>query len=282
MIQHCGPKERGETLLGVLAGLLIASIVMAAAVTNFSDAWRRASDTRMMAQAETEARTLLDVISYDIRMLGSGMPLGQAGFAMSDASLGTAPLPILTTSTATSIVFRMNEKGTQTLLTNSFVPSASLTMNVVNSSDFATGDTVYLSNMTQLGTAGFRGSISSVGANTITLNNTYVTTPSTTFSSGCTVDKVNDVTFQSATGGITRSMQGAAVLLSPRSSFTARYLTSAGAPIALPLTVTAIRDDLASIELTVRVSSPRPLLDGQIYTSQAIQTVALRNLNLSR
>lgn len=282
MIESCLHRQRGETLLGVMAGLLIAAIVMAAAVTNFSDAWRRASDTRMMAQAETEARTLLDVISYDLRMLGSGMPLGQTGFAMTDATLGTAPLPILTTSTATSINFRMNEKGTQTFLANSFTPASSLLMNVVSGSGFATGDSVYLSNMTQLGTAGLRGTVTSVTNTTITISNSYLSTPSTTFSSSSTVDKVSDVSFTSATGGITRGLGGTAVLLSPRSAFTARYLNSSGGALTLPLTVTTIKDNLASIELTVTVSSPRPLLDGQIYTSQAIQTVALRNLNLSR
>jgi Tfp pilus assembly protein PilW len=278
-------NERGETLVGMLVALLISSVVMAAAVSNFSDAWRRSSDLRMMAQTQTEARTLLDLLAYDFRMIGSGVPMGQAGFQIDATGLGTAPLPLLTSSTASSVVARLNENGTSSVLTANYTPSSSaLTFSVLSTAGFGVGDTIYLSNMTAGGTGGMQGVIQSLGTNSITLNSTYNATASTTFSSGSLIERVSTITYNSPSdgSGITRNTGSGTMLLSPRSSFTVAYLDSAGTSLTLPLTATSIKSSLAALQISVSVTSSRKLLNGKNYTATTQQTIALRNINLSR
>ena len=82
--------------------------------------------------------------------------------------------------------------------------------------------------------------------------------------------------------GVTRTSSSGSVLLSPRSSFTARYLDSNGTELTLPLTAAVIKSNLAAVELTVTIRTPRKLLDGSWGTTTAKQTIALRNLILSR
>jgi type II secretory pathway pseudopilin PulG len=275
-------SQRGETLVGVLVALLIAGIVLSAALTNFSDAWRRAADTKMMSHAEVEARMVLDLINYDLRMIGSGLPLGQTGFSIDDVSLGDSPLPVLVSSTDSAITFRLNESGVSALLASDFTPASSLVVSVSSSTGFASGDTVYISNMSVLGTAGFKGTVDSVSGNSLTLNGSYTSTPSTTFGAGSIIEKVSAVILAATAAGITRDSGGGAITLSPRASFAASYLDSTGTPLALPLTRAAIKDSLSSISITITVTSPHALADGERYEARAIQQVALRNLVLSR
>lgn len=278
-------KQKGMTLLEVLVALLLGSVVMAATVSNFTDAWRRAKDNRLISEAETEARTILDVMTYDLRMVGTGMPLTQSGFAIDDATLGTASHPILTSSTATKIVFRLNEKGTSTVLTSAYTPSnANRTFSVFSSSGFTIGKDLYISNMPVLGTSGMRGTVSSIVGNSITVSSGYTATLGSSFSAGSTVEPVSLVTYNSPSNGsgITRNSGSTDVLLSPRSSFSAEYLDSNGNALTLPLTTALIKTSLYSIRLTVSVKTSSRVQGGGIYTAQGRQTVALRNLNLAR
>lgn len=277
--------ERGETLVGMLVALLLSAVVMAAAVTNFSDAWRRSSDHRMMAQTQSEARTVLDLLAYDFRMIGSGIPLGQAGFQIGDAAIGSAALPILTTSTASSLVARLNETGASTVTTANYTPSVSaLTVQILSNPGFASGDTVYLSNMTAGGTGGMMAVISTASNSALSFNSSFTATASTTFNAGSIIERVATITYNSpgVATGITRNTGGGAIVLSPRSTFTLSYLDNTGAALVLPLTETVIKNNLAALQVSVSVSSARKLLNGKNYTATTQQVVALRNLNLSR
>ena len=277
--------ERGETLVSLLVSMALSAVVMAGAVINFSDAWRRSADLRMMAQTQTEARIALDLLAYDFRMLGSGMPLGQSGFQIDDVTLGAAALPVFTSATASTIAFRLNETGSGTVLSADYTPSASaLTASVLSTSSFLPGDTVYLNNVTTGGTGGMQGVLSRLTATSLTFNSGFAATPTTTFKAGSIVERVSLITYASPSSGsgITRNTGTGATLLAPRSSFTLKYLTSSGAALTLPLTAATIKNTLAAIQLQVSVKSSRTLLSGKLYTTTSQQTVALRNLNMSR
>jgi len=278
-------NERGESLVSLLVGIALASIIMTTATANFVGASRLAKDHQMINRAEAEARSVLDLMAFDIRMTGTGMPLGQAGFLITDTTLGTAPLPVLTTSSATSIAFRMNQNGAMTVLSSSYTPSTtSTTFSVASSTGLATGDQVYISDLSAGGTSGLRGVISSKTSNSITLSSGFVHTAAAVFSSGSSVSKVSDVTYSSTSpySGIFRNEGSGSIVLSPNCEFSASYLDTNGAVLTLPLTATSIQDSLGAIRVTVQVRSTSPLVSGDYYTAVASQTIALRNLNLLR
>lgn len=277
--------QAGETMLSLLVSLALIGVIFAAALNSFLDASQSSMDLQIRARAEEQAKTILDLMAFDIRMTGAGMPLGQSGFAIGGSGLGAAPLPILLTSTATNIALRLNESGSNTILSANYTPSSSsLTFSVASASDFESGDTLYISNMTVGGAAGLQGTVTGTTGTTITINNAYVASASTTFSSGSTVDRVTNVTFDSPNDwrGITRNAELGAVRLAPNSTFSASYRDASGTAIALPLTNTTVSANLASIQLTVSVRGDKTLRDGTIYTATAQETIALRNLNMNR
>lgn len=278
-------KEFGESLVSVLAGLALASLLMTAAVSNFVGASRLAKDHEMINKTEAEARTLLDLIAFDIRLTGSGMPLGQANFSLSDASLGSAPLPVLTSSTSNTVSIRLNQQGYSSVLSSDYTPSASsLTLSLPSTTGFAAGNSLYISDLSVGGTAGLYGTVSSVSPSSLILNTNPVYTSSTTFKAGSLVNKVDTVTYSTSGSyqGIYRSEGATNVLLSPDSEFTASYLDSSGTSLVLPLTASVIQNSLSALRISILVRSHSRLSEGQYYFAQASQTIALRNLNVLR
>lgn len=224
-------------------------------------------------------------MTFDVRMMGSGMPFAQANFQISGTGLGTAPLPLLTTADNSSFTFRRNPLGNITQLTANFLPAAgSLTMNVASTADLAVGDVIYINDFIESGTGGLRGTIASKTATSITLNNSYVTSAATTFKAGSLVERVQDISYVSSNtwSGITRNDGSGVVVLGRNSTFSISYYDKAGTLLTLPLTEAAIRDNLTSVQLTVSVRSTRKLRDGSLYTAQMHQRVGLRNLYLTR
>lgn len=277
-------NERGETLLGFLVSAGISIILLASALASYFDSSYRAMDNQVISQTREEAKAALDLMAFDMRMLGAGMPLGQANFLIGGAGLGTAPSPLLTTATATSFTFRRNETGANTVLTLAFNPTASTTMEVASAADFEAGDTVYISDYVVGGTGGLKGTVSSKTNTHITIAAGFVSSAATTFAVGSTVERVTTIIYDSPAdgSGITRDAEVGAVTLAPRTTFSLRYFNDAGTELVLPLTDTVIRDNLASVEVTLVATSKRPLRSGANYTATMRQRVGLRNLYLTR
>lgn len=275
--------QKGETLIGILASLLILSIALSASVTSLMSFSRKSIDHRTISEANDTARMISDLIGYEIRMIGAGMPLWQGYFQMTDATLGTAPLPVLTSSTSTSIAFRLNEKGRNTVVTAAFNPASSNSITVMSTTDFQVGDAVYLSDATVTGQYGFYGTVSSLAAGLVTVNaSSKVYTTGATFPVGSTADPVRTVTYTSSTSGITRNVGTTTSNLSQNATFSLRYLDNTGTALTLPLTAAVIDSSLYSIELTVSVTNPTKLSSGSAYTSTLTNRYALRNLNIGR
>lgn len=284
--------------MGLLVTMGVSMTLLAAATASFFTISRRSLDHLTMATAQERAKSVLSLIAFDLRMVGSGMPLGQAAFTIADATLGDAPLPILTSSTRSRIVYRINENGATTVLYGAeFKPSAALrSFRVFSAKDLEVGDTIYISNMLPGagkdspnigGIHGLRGKIASIAAGaqpTITIDSSFKTSTGAGFREGSTVERVTDVILDSplSGSGITRNPETGAVALAPRSTFTATYLDGNGNSLIPPLSATTIANQLSAIRITVQVTSDRPLLDGAPYVATATETVALRNLNVSR
>jgi Tfp pilus assembly protein PilW len=284
--------QRGETVLSVLVGLGLTTALFAATLSSFFQMANSSIDRRTMAAAQDQAKTVADLIAAELRIAGAGMPLGQPNFAIGGTGLGTAPLPILLTATATQISYRINETGMNTVITADYTPSTTArTFTVLSASGFVVGDTVYISNLTAGGsqiqpgnTEGMMGVISAITGSSVTISSSYIapTVTPLVFRAGSTVDRVTQIDLVSGTSGITRNPETGAVVLQPNSSFSLVYLDSAGATITLPLTNTTVANSLTAVRITVNVQGSRKLRSGATYTATATQTVALRNLNFSR
>lgn len=278
-------SERGETLLSALVSLGLVAAIFTATVASFLDSSRRSIDHESVTRAQEESKTLLDLIAFDLRMLGSGMPLGQDDFLIGDVGLGTSPLPVMVDASAGTISFRLNERGTSTVLTAEFDTTVTTSFSVFSDNDFSVGDTLYVSDMTVGGSAGLQGEVTAVGANVISIDAGFVATPGIRFKVGSVVERVALITYDSPNdwSGVVRATDnGTTITMAPNSTFSLQYVDGTGTELILPLTDAVIANNLTGIILTVNVRGEHPLKDGSVFTATAQQSIALRNLNISR
>ncbi len=276
---------KGLSVIELLVGLTIFGAVSAATVGAFFDVLRRAYDHETIGRTEDQAETIADMIAAEVRLIGAGIPFGQTNFAIGQAGLGTAPLPILLTSTNTSLQLRGNLSGAYSVLAATFTPNAlNRTFSVLSSADFKVGDVVYLSNLVAGSAEGLRGVVQSVSGVDITIQAGYVTTAGATFASGSTANLVDEVHFNSPSdwSGVTRDDGSGAVIIAPNSTFVLEYLDENGNSMPLPLTNPRVASNLSAIEVTAFVRASKPLENGSIYSAEATRQIALRNLIVSR
>ena len=279
--------QKGETLVGLLIATAIGSIILVATASSFSSSMRALWDRITISEANNQAREIARIIASDLRMIGSGMPLGTAKFDMLDVTLGNAPMPILIESNLSRILFRLNETGKFTSSTRAFDPFSESNISVLSTNDFSSGKTVYISNITsefsQSSTqGGLRAKISSIGTSTISLKD-IVAGSGVNMNPGSIVEPVSDITIDcNGTGGITRDDGNGALVLFPKSTCSFEYLDASGTNLSMPLNSSTIQSILSSIRFTVNVPGRRVLRNGSTYTAQTDETVTLRNLILAR
>lgn len=141
-------QQKGETLIGLLLATAVGTIILAATASTFTTSMRSVWDRITIAEANNHAREVAHLLTSDFRVIGSGMPLGSAGFDMVDITLGDAPLPVLTDSTTSLIHYRLNEYGRFTSLTRTFDPARDSSLSVLSTDAFTPNTLVYLSNLT--------------------------------------------------------------------------------------------------------------------------------------
>lgn len=280
---HKYAGQAGESIAGFLVSAAIGLTILSLATGSLFTLSKHTTDQESRTQVHTEARAVADLMAYEIRLLGSGVPFTLGNFQMTTAGIGTASFPIMTSSTASSITFRANEKGKYAMLTTQYTPSASsLVIQVNDGTIFNSGDEAYISEISVGGTDGLSGTVLSSTSTTVSIASNYKTVTGAIFSAGSTIEPVKLITFTSPNdqSGITRNDSSSTALLSPRSSFTLTYRNATGATMTLPLTTANIKDSLTSLQLVVSVS--RTLRTGATYTAIADHTIALRNLIASR
>lgn len=272
----------GFSLLEVLVCLTIGTMLLGNVFGSMLQTTEHYYNQQIRAKTDERARVLLDLMAFDIRLSGAGLPLGQKNFDISDPVLGQAALPVLLNAESGYIALRLNQRGLTAVLTADYTPSStSLEFDVVSAAGFAAGDIIYLSNMTVAGKDGLRGEIERIEDRTIVLKADYAATAGCTFKSGSIMASVSTVVYDSGER-IMRDDGGGPVPLLPKSAFQIEYLDEAGAAMALPLTAITVRNDLTSVRLKVSVVSERKLRHGDYYTGTAEQTIMLRNVVYGR
>ncbi len=278
-------SQSGSILLDAFASLLLGAVVIGSAAASFSNMWARSTELRLKSQVQTEARLLLDMLAFDLRMAGSGLPLGQTNFSTALASTGEEELAIRSGASGSSVTVQLNELGTSAVLTSSFTPSAaSRTIQTTTTTGFMVGDTVYISDLPSRGANALRATIEALTLSSITIAPSYTPTNSPSFPAGSTIEPVTQVTYTNSASGITRDTGSGAILLAPHSSFTITYLDSSNSPLTTPLSSTAIKNSLRAAQLNVslQITSNVSTLSTPTFSAATSQTVALRNVNLNR
>jgi prepilin-type N-terminal cleavage/methylation domain-containing protein len=256
---------RGFTLIELLVGLSITSLILGAIVNAITKSSQQARDTEIITRANEVARAILDSMAFDIRLVGAGMPMGQAAFPMesytpvtppgiqwssttsatAQVDLGDAAWPILPGSDATHIYLRINERGVETVLAADYNPGApSYTFTVLDVSDFAINDVVYISDRRENGSAGLRGQITAIdsGAKQITISSANGPNypAGTIFGAGSSVNRVSTVSYVSVGGttGIQMAISdydSTLRTIHPNSSFTLTYKNrTSGTAMTMP------------------------------------------------
>jgi type II secretory pathway pseudopilin PulG len=280
-----GKDELGLTMVELLIGFLIVSILISGALLSFRDSTSRASDNEVISSAEEKAREILDMIAFDLRTVGSGMPLGQSDFAPGGTGLGPAPLPVLLESTSASIVFRINPNGRDTFVTGDFTPAiTSLAVAVHDASFLSNGDTIYINDATVGGTQGLQGTVSNISGNTVTIDSSYIASPAAVFEEGSILTRSETISYESNSTdkSIRRIDDAGEVVIGEDAEFIAFYVDTHGAVLGLPLTDAMVADELSGIRVVVSVDGERPLSSGSEYVAVAQQVVTLRNLHVAR
>lgn len=273
-------KERGSFLLEMLCAIGLAAMIFTFASDMTMNNVQKSFDTQVVLETEKNARAILDLMIFDLRMLGSGIPFDQSDFTMSDSGVGAAALPVYTDSTTSFVHFRINELGNDTFLLNSFMPDSQNSLTVESDSDLVANDVIYISDETAGGSDGLQATVASANSGTVTLTNMLYSTGAT-FPAGSIANRVVELSYNSPndSSGITRNNGYGDVVLMPNSTFSINYIDSDGNQLALPLTTSTISSELNAIEVTVNVISNGRLRDGTSYTASVSGQVGIRSLN---
>lgn len=282
MIQRAA--QRGASLVELLVSLAIVGVVLAGMSSSMFFRAGTLSDRAVMSAADTTAQILRDQITFDLRMIGAGMPLTQEAF-MASAAAGEARLPILTSADNGIIELRFKPSGESAVLTSEYTPGAAdLSFDVTSAEGFRTGDRIYLSSLIAGGDGALAGTVSGIAGNRITIASDYVASPGAFFPAGSSADRVVQYRYDSSEdwSGVTRDIGNGPVMLAPNTAFSLEYLDEDRNSIALPLSTSEILDELAYIRVTVFARPQRPLKSYETYQAEATQLVSLRNPRLAR
>lgn len=272
----------GMTLVELLVSITIGTMLFAPILGMLFDSTRISADNSTIQVTERQVQVLSNVLVSELRNIGSGMPLGQTTFNY--AVVGDVALSVIPSSNTTNLTFRVNPYGTSTVTTVDYTPGPkSLVIQVFDSTGFAVGQTVYLSNMLSGGTTALSASIEKISGNLLTIKSDYITTSGAIFPSGSSLTRVATVHYNGANAsGIARDEGAGEIVITPNASLTFDYLDESGKSLSLPLSANDIQTNLSSISFTVTLDADRKLKDGSIWTAEAIRKVALRNLIAER
>ena len=286
-------NERGLTIVEVLMSLAISMAIFAAVSYQFAYISRTNRDSQIKVVADRQARTLVNLIGFDIRFTGNGIPFDQPDFeileghaalssnaGMTDASDVIEPIK-LSTIDDDNITLRINESGTMYMITTGggITPASDLSMTLASAEGIEEDDMLYITNGSVANNDGFYGVVDSVdtGSGEVVFGS-YVSSAGAVFPDGSLVAKVKEITYTNTTvayngenvPAITRTVSkangaGAVTnLLARNATFSLRYLDYSGNPITLgasspKMTKNQLADELAMIEVTVTVYGRKPL-----------------------
>ena len=278
-------EDRGSSLVELLSSLVIMSILFTMSSAMYITTVGDSLTNQQSTTARAEARALLDHLSFNARMLGAGLPMGQDEFPPGDPALGDAPFPVFVDSSKSLLHFRSNERGVSSVLTQDFTPSAtSLDIDLLSVDKLRVGDTVYLSGMLAGEESAMQAEIAAISGNTITIDGAYVALPGVTFPVGSQIHQVREISYESFSdwSGVARTLDGNSEVLVPNSIFTVEYLDALGNTMSVPLSQVDILNTLSAVRISVSVAVENPISNPSAVVATAEQVVSLRNLTLNR
>lgn len=284
-VSRAGSCELGLTLTELLVSMSIGLLVSGGAASVFLNSTHHASDNDLIITAQENARSILDRASFDLRMLGAGMPTGQTDFSPTDATLGTAPLALFLDSDEDYIRFRFNEYGDLAFTSDNFEPfSGDLNFTVSSASDLYDGAEIYLSDSSVGGNDGMRAVVTNVTGNSITISGSFTASADATFPAGSIISRVSTVQLDSPSSwsGVTRTVDSSTVTLAPNTKFSIEYLDRDLNVLTPPLSASTVEDSLSAVKITAYARTERALRSGSVYTATAEQTISFRNLIVNR
>uniref|UniRef100_A0A0A8KXS4 Putative membrane protein n=1 Tax=wastewater metagenome TaxID=527639 RepID=A0A0A8KXS4_9ZZZZ len=272
----------GYTLVEMLVALLVSSVLLTCILGSYIQTSEYYRDQQIKAQVDEKARVLLDMLAFDIRMMGAGIPFYQKNFRVGGVGLSDMPQPILTESTATRIVMRLNQEGAETVLIDQFDPNFTFTMRVLSTENIRWGDLIYISNVSTGEYDGFGGTVVDISGDQVTVQPGFAASAGAVFKAGSVVHVVSPVIYEAWGDWVNRSDNRGQWAWMDKASFSLDYLAEDGVQIVLPMTVDDILNSLGRIRITATATSETPLSTGELYVGTARQEVMLRNLLISR
>ncbi|MDD2943243.1 MAG: prepilin-type N-terminal cleavage/methylation domain-containing protein [bacterium] len=274
--------EFGYTLFELMVALSMSAILMSGVMSSYINMISVSADHEVVARIDENARTILEMVVFDLRMAGTGMPIGQDDFAIGDALIGEAPLPVLLDSTTDYLRFRLNETGFQTTNVFEFIPSEDLYLYLASTAGLKEGNILYVSDAAVDGHDGFRGQIRSIAGNTVRMEDDYTASTNAIFPAGSSVSPVNEITYQSFDdwSGVVRAVNGESIQLAENTRVSFTYLNRDRETISLPLSDSEVADSLYAVDVVVWARSEEKLSDGDVYQATAKQRVVFRSLRL--
>lgn len=97
-----GSAARAFTLIELVVGMTLATIIAAAAAVTLTTARNAAAETGTRAQLDRDARVVLDLFERDLAYFGAGIP---SGTCIDQGCAGVDLLPVLRVAAANGIVF---------------------------------------------------------------------------------------------------------------------------------------------------------------------------------
>lgn len=292
-------NNKGFTLVEILVSMFVMTLILAGVFSSFSDLTNSSNDLFIRESIHDDSESLLNIIGYELRMIGNGIPFDQENFKVNDNlenslqvevvqdSLNNYPShPLLTdTSTSSFIEFRINETGNVYFITANFDPTTSSVISVSDVTGLLVGDDIYLSNAIRQQDDGMYAKVSAINtsSNEITIESDYYRSIGASFDKGCTIEPVNLVTIGESLGNITRNSGFGDIVLAKNASIEFDYLDKDGISLTLPLSESDLLSNLGAIEVSITLeSSKKQKVLGTQYDTYSLtksQVFGLRSFN---
>jgi hypothetical protein len=149
-------EDGGFSIVETLLSLLISMTLFAGMTQQYFSISRLNRDLRVKQTADRYARTIVNILGFDLRIVGNGIPFDQPDFQISEDALNlTSPLSnpekkiqpiVLDSVSSTEITLRLSESGEMYVLNSDFTPSVSLSFVLTDVTGLAANNKIYISN----------------------------------------------------------------------------------------------------------------------------------------
>lgn len=273
-------KENGFTILELIVGIGLSSIILTALAFEYANISKIFYDLSIKDSVQVEAELISKVMISDIKEIGIGLPVYQRNFQIGEDALSdpSVTLPIASSSGASSITFKKKKSKESKLLSQNFDPSSNTTVYLDNVDGIIIGNIFCVSNISSGGEDANCSDITAINTSlkTLTLANS-VYSLNAVFEAGDLVNILEEITYQSnpLTNVVTRTDSNGQITLSENAIFTLKYLDTNLSMQPTPLDATSISETIRSVKITVTTESNQVLTTGDTYSYSLSKIISL-------